>query len=266
MFRLPKGKILKITVIVLFVAFMPLVMLGFAIGQKNKKLILEGAIYVAIFLAAFSTPEDSALYALASLIGVGVIAVTGVRLYTLRDLWLNQRVGEPLRDVMNQAGGPSSAHSPSTVEASVAPSTDLSQALTRATSIARQNENRLPADAYVSILETCRTLDSVIQVETQQPSGDPEFEYELSAMVREYLPAVLRSYLAIPHSMVTSRQTNGRTPNEELVEQLQLLSDQAQTLHSSRHRHASAELSAMGNFLRERFGQHQGGGFDFGIK
>ena len=146
------------------------------------------------------------------------------------------------------------------------PTRGLSQALAWTAALAKQNKNRIPTESYVSVLETCQTLDAVIDAETQQPMGDPQFEYELTATVREYLPAVLRNYLAIPPSMVDTRQVNGRTPNEELVEQLQLLSRQAETLHSSRHRHISAELSNMGNFLRERFRTNQGGPLDLGKK
>ena len=146
------------------------------------------------------------------------------------------------------------------------PSDDLSTALTWVSSQAKQNKHRLPADTYVTILETCQMLDSVIDAESRQPSADARFEYELEAVVREYLPAVLQGYLAIPPSMVENRQPNGRTPNEELVEQLQLLLGQAETLHSTRHSQTSADLTTTGNFLRERFGHHQQGGFDFGIK
>jgi predicted phage gp36 major capsid-like protein len=65
---------------------------------------------------------------------------------------------------------------------------------------------------------------------------------------------------------VNNRQPNGKTPNDELAEQLQLLSRQADALHSSRHSQTSAELTSTGNFLRERFGHHHQGAFDFGIE
>lgn len=146
------------------------------------------------------------------------------------------------------------------------PSDDLSTALTWVSSQAKQNKHRLPGDTYVTILETCQMLDSVVDAESRQPSGDARFEYELEAMTREYLPTVLRGFLAIPPSMVDNRQPNGRTPNEELVEQLQLLLGQAEALHSTRHSQSSADLTSTGNFLRERFGHHQQGGFDFGIE
>ena len=100
------------------------------------------------------------------------------------------------------------------------PADDLSTSLTWVSSLAKQNKHRLPADTYVTILETCQMLDSVIDTESRQPSADAGFEYELEAVVSEYLPAVLQGYLAIPPSMVENRQPNGKTPNEELVEQL----------------------------------------------
>ncbi len=143
---------------------------------------------------------------------------------------------------------------------------DLSPDLVWIASHAKQNKHRLPSGAYVTILETSQTLDAVIDAEIRQPSKDARFEYELSAIIREYLPAVLRGYLAIPPAMVENRQPNGKTANEEFDEQLQLLSRQADTLHSSRHRQTSAELTSTGNFLRERFGHHQKGEFDFGIE
>lgn len=262
------GNILKITVALIIFIFMPVLVLMVGIGRKNRKVITEGAIYVALFLAAFSTPEDSPLYTLASFVGVGVIGVSAIRLYMLRDLWLRGKGEDPRHNVPTQPDAATSpVHRPSPAGASAAsPTEDLSRDLAWVASLAKQNKDRLPVDAYISILETCQTLDGVIDAETRQPVGDASFEYELTATVREFLPAVIRNYLAIPPSMLDNRQPSGRTPNEELAEQLQLLSGQAETLHTSRHRHTSAELTNTGNFLRERFGHRQGGGYDFGIR
>ena len=141
-----------------------------------------------------------------------------------------------------------------------------SSALVWVSSTARNNKYRLPSEAYVSILETCNTLDSLVEIERVEPSKDASFEYELNAMVTQYLPGVLKGYLAIPPSMVEEKQPNGKTPNDELVEQLDLLSGQADNLHSTRHGQATAELSSMGNFLRDRFGHQSESAFDFGIE
>ena len=196
------------------------------------------------------------------------MVVSAVRSYMLRDLWLPRRVRKTQRGDTVQAHSatlPSSQPYPAATSLA-GPSEDLSTALAWVGSQAKQNKHRLPADTYVTILETCQMLDSVIDAESRQPSADARFEYELEAVVREYLPAVLQGFLAIPPSMVDNRQPNGRTPNEELVEQLRLLLGQAETLHSTRHSQTSADLTTTGNFLRERFGHHQQGGFDFGIK
>lgn len=273
MSRLTLGNVVKVTLVVLFFYFVVLLVLLIGIRRKNPKVILEGAIYVALFIAAFSIPGDGALSTAAAFIGVGTMAVSAVRGYMLRDLWLHRRDRGRQRNLMVQPNGPVQQNVPAQPQpypaaaAPAGPGTgDLSSALAWVAALARQNKNQLPAEAYVTVLETCQTLDAVIDAETRQPSGDARFEYELAALVREYLPTVLRSYLAIPPSMVGDRQPNGRTPNEELVEQLQLLSGQAEALHSSRHSHMSAELTNTGNFLRERFGHHQRGGFDFGVE
>ncbi|MCC9205886.1 hypothetical protein [Arthrobacter sp. zg-Y769] len=251
MSRLTVGNIFKVTVALLFFPFMPLLVLMIGVRRSNWKVILEGGLYVALVLAAVALPGNAAQFILSFFVVLGLIAVAGMRSYMLRDLWLHPRTRGP--QVMTQSG------------AVTTPPEDLSSALAWSAALAKRNRSRLPSEAYVSILETCQTLDAVIDAETRQPLGDPQFEYELSATVRDYLPSVLQNYVAIPPKMLETKQASGRTPNEELAEQLQLLAGQAETLHASRHRRTSAELTNTGNFLRERFG-HRQGGFDFGIK
>lgn len=270
MSRLTVGNTLKVIVAILFFIFMPLIVLMLGILKKNGKVIAEGALYVVLFAAAFSTPEESPLFSLASFVGLGVIAISALRFYMLRDLWLDLKnkgqlpnIGKPQP---NASRHDASAHHSQSGTSPTSDARELSRSLDWVASQAKQNKNRLPTTAYVSILETCHTLDAVVDAEAQQPMGDPQFEYELAAIVRDYLPAVLRGYLALPPSVVGNRQTNGKTADEELLEQLQLLSGQADALHSSRHRQNSADMTNTGNFLRERFGYQQGGGFDFGIK
>ncbi|MCQ1954505.1 hypothetical protein [Arthrobacter sp. zg-Y238] len=258
MSRLTVGNIFKVTVALLFFPFMPLLVLMIGVRRSNWKVILEGGLYVALVLAAVALPGNAAQFILSFFVVLGLIAVAGMRSYMLRDLWLHPRTRGP-QVMPQQAGAPAQPGTATT------PPEDLSSALAWSAALAKRNRSRLPSEAYVSILETCQTLDAVIDAETRQPLGDPQFEYELSATVRDYLPSVLQSYVAIPPKMLETKQASGRTPNEELAEQLQLLAGQAETLHASRHRRTSAELTNTGNFLRERFG-HRQGGFDFGIK
>lgn len=273
MSRFTLGNIIKLVLALVFSLFVAFYVLLIGVGAKNKKVILEGAVYAILFGIAMSGSGPLAV------LGLGVMAVAAVRTYVLRDLWLpvpapempSVQAAQPYIPPQVTAPQPQQAYvqpvPPQPTQVQPARATDgLTAALAWVSSTAKENKYRLPADAYVTILEMCQTLDAVIEAETRQRSGDAAFEYELEALVQEYLPAVLKGYLAIPAGMVNDKQPNGRTPNEELVEQLELLSGQADALHSSRYGQASAELSSMGNFLRERYGHHQRDGFDFGIE
>lgn len=262
MSRLTVKNIVKVALAVIFFPFMAFLLLIIGLGAKKKKVILEGALYCALFLVAVALPGGSGAF-----VGLAAMGFSAVRSYMFRDLWLPRRTRKAKRGESVQTQAPTilpAQPAPNTYSFA-GPSTELSVSLTWVGVQAKQNKHRLPADTYVTILETCQMLDSVIDAEHRQPSADARFEYELEAMVREYLPSVLRGYLAIPPGMVENRQPNGRTPNEELVEQLRILLGQAETLHSTRHSQASADLTSTGNFLRERFGHKQPGGFDFGI-
>ncbi|GAA1860542.1 hypothetical protein GCM10009715_04970 [Paeniglutamicibacter psychrophenolicus] len=262
MSRITAGNIFRVVLAFVFWLFVAFYVLVIGIGAKNKKVMFEGGCYAAVFIAAVSLGSSGAI------VGLAAMGLSAVRSYMLRDLWLPRRVRKSERGNMvhEHATMPPPAQSYPTATSLPGASDNLSSALAWVSAKAKQNKHRLPGDTYVTILETCQMLDSVIDAEILQPSGDARFEYELEAVVREYLPTVLRGFLAIPPSMVDNRQPNGRTPNEELVEQLGLLLGQAETLHSTRHSQTSSDLTTTGNFLRERFGHHQQGGFDFGIK
>lgn len=269
MSRMAPGNVAKVLLVILFFPFIAFFLLVIGIGAKNKKLALEGAAYAGVFVVALSIPTESALGTLSAFLGLGALIVSAARAYQVRSLWLRGRTSESQPTVSVQEPGRDqltsrpSQPSPSATQSSAY---DLSSALAWVTSHAKRNKHRLPSDAYVLILETCHTLDAVIDAEREQPLADARFEYELEAMVREYLPGVLKGYLAIPPSMVDNRQPNGRSANEEFAEQLQLLSGQAEALHANRHSHTSADLTTTGNFLRERFGHQRKGNFDFGIE
>lgn len=264
MTRLTGKNILKIVLVVIFWVFISFLVLVIGLFAKRKKVIIEGAIYGAAFILAMASP----VFPVIAFVGIGSMVTSAIRAYVLRDLWLPRKgtaipAQEAPRPVM--VAPLPQYQAPAVILNTLAPD-ERSVALTWVSSQAKQNKHRLPGGAYVTILETCQLLDSVIDAELRQPSGDARFEYELDAMSKEYLPSVLQGFLAIPPNMVDNVQPNGRTPNDELVEQLQLLSRQAESLHSTRHGQASSDLSSTGNFLRERFGHHQQGGFDFGIK
>lgn len=277
MSRVTAGNVFKLLLTLLLFPFLAFLLLIVGLNNRNKvglnatnkRAIIEGAVYAALFCVAFSLPSKGD--ELSDPAGVLLLLSLGasiVRSYHLRDLWLPRRGSVPPSVSIQQASVPVQVQQTSPVSAVPTHSSgpdDLASALAWVTSHAKQNKHRIPSADYVTILETCHTLDAVIDTQRTQPAEDAKFEYELEAIVREYLPTVLQSYLAVPPSMMNDPQPNGRTPSEELTEQMGLLSGHADALHSSRHRQTSADLTSNGNFLRERFGHQQPGGFDFGI-
>lgn len=272
MTRITLLNFVKVAAALFFFPFAAFLLLVVGVGAKNKRVVLEGGAYGAAFLLAVFGP----LGGVGAFVGLGSWVLSIVRALWLRDLWLHARprvTGFQAASPLVAASGPTPQFvaapawqpAPAASTPLTGPLGDLPTALAWVSSTAKQNKHRLPAGAYVTVLELCQTLDAVIDAEVRQPSRNAAFEYELEAIVRQYLPMVLQGYLGVPANMLELRQPNGRTPNQELQEQLQLLSRQAEALHASRYGQVSAELSSTGNFLRERFGHQQRGGFDFGI-
>ncbi|WP_341358365.1 hypothetical protein V5H98_11260 [Georgenia sp. M64] len=258
----------KVGAVVFLFPFIAFLLLIIGLSSKRRRVLLEGIAYAVAFVIAISLPTGSAVSAF---LGLGAMVASGIRSYQVRDLWLRRKSASPQPQYV---AGPKAPQAPPLPypgpQAAALPprptNDDFAPALAWVAAQAKQNKYRIPSESYVTILETCQTLDSVLDAEKRQPTADARFQYELGAMVKEYLPAVLRNYLAIPPDMVGIRQPNGRTADEELESQIQLLARQAETLHANRHRQSSADLTSTGNFLRERFGHHQQGGFDFGIE
>lgn len=261
MSRLTLGNAVKVGLVAL--GFPLLAFLVLLIGGVKKRLpvILEGLVYAAGFSASLIALD---IIGLGGLLALATMGVSGVRSWHLRDLWLPAR-----RRWWHRFTDPESGE---ILEAVPPPEAALEGAEGRAASLGwvasmgEQSRKRLPARAYASFEETLQKLGAVVEAERTEPTRDPRFEYELDAMVRQYLPGVLHGYLAIPPSMLEARQPNGRTPNEEFAEQLKLLAGQAESLHQSRHHRLPADLTTTGNFLREKYGDRTEETFDFGVK
>ena len=261
MSRWTLGNVLKVGLAVFFLPLVAYLVLFIGAVKKHVRAILEGLVYaagfsVAVFELGWGGPGI--------LLGLASMGVSGVRAWHLRDLWLPARRRWWQRFVPGETGELVTTTPPP--EAALEGPDGRTSTLSWVGSLARQNRPRLPGNTYATLLDTCRLLGSVVENERREPSRDARFEYELDAMVRQYVPGVLSSYLAIPPRMVNSRQPNGRTPNEELAEQLRLLHGQAEALNASREIRTADQLSTTGNFLREKFGHAQRDTFDFGVK
>lgn len=261
MSRLTLGNVVKVWLVLL--GFPLLAFLVLLIGGVKKRLpvVLEGLVYAAGFSVSLLTLD---FLGLGGLLALTTMGVSGVRAWHLRDLWLPKRRRWWHRFTQPEVLEPVSALPPP--EAALEGPEGRAAALGWVASLGQQSQQQLPAHAYGSFEETLQKLGAVVEAERAEPTRDPRFEYELDAMVRQYLPGVLNGYLAIPPDMLQARQPNGRTPNEEFAEQLQLLARQAENLHQGRHSELPSHLTTTGNFLREKYGQRREEPFDFGVK
>jgi hypothetical protein len=259
--RLTIGNVVKVTAVLVFLPLLAYLVLVIGAVRKDLRTALEGLLYAGAFSMAVFVLDFWGLPALLALTAMGA---SGVRSWHLRDLWLPARRRWWIRDLAGTSTVVEPAHAQRTLAAEG--SEQLPSAIAWVRMHADRNRGRLPGDTHRTVLQTCQVLDAVIAAEQREPTADARFEYELDAMAREYLPAVLGNYLAIAPSRVHERQPNGRTPDEELTEQLQILSGQADALYASRHRRLTAELSTTGNFLREKYGHRQPEASDFRVQ
>jgi hypothetical protein len=260
MSRLTLGNVVKVTAVLAFLPLLAYLVLVIGAVRKNLRATIEGLLYAGAFSTAVFVLD---LWGAPALLALAAMGASGVRSWHLRDLWLPARrrwwKQDPATSTVAASGR---AEHTLTAEGSE----HLPAAVEWVRRHADRNGRRLPADAHRTILQTCQVLDALIAAEQREPTGDPQLEYELEAMARRYLPAVLGNYLAIAPSRVHERQPDGRTPDEELTEQLRILSGQADALYASRHRRLTAELSTTGNFLREKYGHRQPDASDFRLR
>ncbi|MGW6128452.1 hypothetical protein ACWFNE_00360 [Cellulomonas sp. NPDC055163] len=260
MSRLTLGNVVKVAAVLVFLPLLAYLVLVIGAVRKDLRTALEGLLYAGAFSVAVFVLD---LWGPPALLAVAAMGASGVRSWHLRDLWLParnrwwKRVPAAVSTVVEAARTRRAAAG--------AGSEHLPAAVARVRVHADRNRNRLPGNAHGTVLHICQVLDAVIAAEQREPTGDARFEYELEAVTREYLPAVLTSYLAIPPSRRQERQPDGRTPDEELTEQLRILAGQADALDASRRRRLTAELSTTGNFLRDKYGRRQPDAFDFRV-
>ncbi|AEE45560.1 hypothetical protein [Cellulomonas fimi] len=253
MTRLTLGNVVKVTAVLVFLPLIAYLVLVIGAVRKHVGAALEGLLYAAGFSVAVFVLDGA--WGPRVLLALAAMGVSAVRAWHRRDLWLPARRRWWKRDLTGSAVVVERNRAQAVVAVEAAQ--PLPAAVARIRTLAERNRRRLPGDTHRTVLRTCEVLDAVIAAEQREPAGDARFEYELDAVVRQYLPAVLTGYLAIAPSRVQERQPDGRTPDEELTEQLRILAGQADALYASRHRLLTAELSTTGNFLRDKYAHHE---------
>lgn len=115
-----------------------------------------------------------------------------------------------------------------------------------------QNAGHLPVEAVVVARRVLDAVREVIDTNAEREL-DMHAIVALRGILSDYLPTTLRTYLAIDPAIVHTQRPSGRTPAQEVVEQLETLWESATDLQDAvRSRDADA-LQSQGSFLSTKF-------------
>lgn len=122
--------------------------------------------------------------------------------------------------------------------------------------LVNRSADRLPDGAVPRVRAVEDQLRELLDHEesTAWSSLSGQAQYALSATVQDYLPTTVGAFLALPDGFAsTHRNTAGRTPGEELLEQLRLLDDAVRDLVTAVYTGDAERLTTQGRFLDTKF-------------
>jgi hypothetical protein len=86
---------------------------------------------------------------------------------------------------------------------------------------------------------------------TNPPSIDEEIAVE--AMLTDYLPTTVGTYIGMNRQFAESARADGRTPGDDLIDQLVMLEGAARELSVAVYAHDAQQLATHGRFLSTKF-------------
>ncbi len=116
--------------------------------------------------------------------------------------------------------------------------------------------DRLPVGVVPQVRAIEDVLVELLDHLAARPSsaGSAQERYALEATVTDYLPTSLESYLALPPSFAATHRTPaGRTPGEQLLDQLVLLEGAVRDVALAVHSGDAERLATQGRFLQTKF-------------
>ena len=127
----------------------------------------------------------------------------------------------------------------------------LSQ-LSGTSAAARRAGDRLPVAALPRLGLIEDLLNPLLDhLRTSPPSVDEEIAVQ--AMVGDYLPTTLNAYLSMNTEFAQQTRADGRTPGDDLLEQLATLEQAIRELTQAVYAHDAQELQVQGRFLSTKF-------------
>ncbi|WP_300676038.1 hypothetical protein [Nocardioides sp.] len=129
----------------------------------------------------------------------------------------------------------------------------LASALTDLIRLINSSAGRLPVAAVVAARHVTDVVDDILDSIADDVTPDIQAVISVRGIVYDYLPTTLHRYLALDPASTSEVLAHGRTPAEQVTEQLDDLWQAAtDVLEATRARDADA-LVAQGTFLRTKF-------------
>lgn len=113
---------------------------------------------------------------------------------------------------------------------------------------------RVADDIYASVASIRASIEATLATTPAGLGPADHNVYLIRQTALDYLPAALSAYLALPRSYAERRiVAGGRTPHDELRDQLRLMASKLQEVADNIAQHDSDRLFANGRFLADKF-------------
>ena len=117
---------------------------------------------------------------------------------------------------------------------------------------ARRAGDRLPVAALPRLGSIEDLLHPLLKhLRTSPPSVDEEIAVQ--AFVGDYLPTSINAYLSMNRQFALQPRADGRTPGDDLLEQLATLEQAIRELAQAVYAHDAQQLQVQGRFLSTKF-------------
>lgn len=148
---------------------------------------------------------------------------------------------------------PAPQHEPEPPSAPADELGELERSLTELVRRVNRAGGRMPEGGVPAVREVEDVLRPLLQYLRTNPATEAEM-IPVRASVTDYLPTTVDTFLALPPQFVaTHRDRLGRTPVQELLDQLELLAEGARECATAIYAGDAQELSNQGRFLATKF-------------
>lgn len=117
---------------------------------------------------------------------------------------------------------------------------------------ARRAGGTLPVAALPALGQIEDVLGPLVEHLVDNPPTVEE-EIAVEAMLTDYLPTTLNAYVRLNRQVAATARTGGRTPGDDLLDQLATLEAAAQELSDAVYAHDADQLATQGRFLSTKF-------------